>query len=191
MFENKSNLIEKMNNPDIIAKIALDEMEDRMGGKRIIADPNSPFCHLLEFGSSIAAGVISAMDEKLPIIYAKRAESMEDLYQHMSDFDYLSMYSTPSHTVLRMFINKQYLVDNALNYNNNYKLVRIPEDTEFLLGKYPFHLYYPINILINNYTKTFTTVFDSNTINPLHELSSNVIEKYDFNYQGMDYLMVD
>ena len=130
MFENKSNLIEKMNNPDIIAKIALDEMEDRMGGKRIIADPNSPFCHLLEFGSSIAAGVISAMDE----------ESMEDLYQHMSDFDYLSMYSTPSHTVLRMFINKQYLVDNALNYNNNYKLVRIPDD---------------------------------------------------FNYQGMDYLMVD
>ena len=80
MFENKSNLIEKMNNPDIIAKIALDEMEDRMGGKRIIADPNSPFCHLLEFGSSIAAGVISAMDEKLPIIYAKHVQKVWKIF---------------------------------------------------------------------------------------------------------------
>ena len=183
MFDDKSILISKLGNPDIIAKMALDEIEGRLGGKKIISDPNSPFCHLLEFGSSISSSVIKLMDEKLPSIYPKRADSMEDLYCHMSDFDYLSMYSTPSHTTLRMFLVKQHLIDNAIKYNENYKLVRIPEDSVFLLGKYTFHSYYPINILINNYTKTFTTVFDTTEINPLHELTSNVVSKIDYNYQ--------
>lgn len=191
MFDDKSILISKLSNPDIIAKMALDEIEGRLGGKKVISDPNSPFCHLLEFGSSISSSVIKLMDEKLPSIYPKRADSMEDLYCHMSDFDYLSMYSTPSHTTLRMFLVKQHLIDNAIKYNENYKLVRIPEDSVFLLGKYTFHSYYPINILINNYTKTFTTVFDTTEINPLHELTSNVVSKIDYNYQGLDYLILD
>ena len=191
MFDDKSILINQLRNPDSIAKMALDEIEGRLDGKKVIADPNSPFCHLLEFGSSISASVIKLMDEKLPSIYPKRADSMEDLYGHMSDFDYLSMYSTPAHTTLRMYIVKQYLIDNAIKYNENYKLVRIPEDTVFLLGKYTFHSFYPINILINNYTKTFTTVFDTTKINPLHELSSNVVTKLDYKYQGLEYLIID
>ena len=94
MFENKSTLISSLKNPMIVAAAALDEIENRLGGTRIIADPNTPFCHLLEFGSSIAAQTINAIDEKLPILYPKRATTMEELYSHMSDYDYLRMYSS-------------------------------------------------------------------------------------------------
>lgn len=191
MFESKSTLIEAMGNPMRIASMALDEIENRLGGTKIIADPNSAFCHLLEFGSSISASVISLMDEKLPAIYPKRAESMEDLYNHMSDFDYLSMYSTPSRTMLRLTIAKKFLINNAVKYNDNYKLLKIPADTVFMLGKYVFGIYYPINILINSYTNTFTVVYDTTETNPLHELSSNVIEKYDYSYRGLEYLVID
>lgn len=49
MFDKKSILIDALRNPMSIAKMTLDELQDRLGGNKIIADPNTPFCHLLEF----------------------------------------------------------------------------------------------------------------------------------------------
>lgn len=191
MFDDKKILIDSLRNPMIISKLALDEMQNRLNGKITVADPNTPFCQLLEFGSSIASNVIKTMDEKLPTLYPKRAESMEDLYNHMSDFDYTNMYSTPAKTIMRFTLPKKYLISNGMMYNNNYKLVKIPRDTVFMVGKYVFGMYYPINILINNYTSTFTTVFDTTESNPLHELTTNIVEKYDLQYQGLDYIVID
>lgn len=191
MFDNKTKMIEALRNPMTIAKMALDEMQNRLNGDKIIADPNTPFCQLLEFGSSIASEVINSLDEKLPSLYPKRSDSMEDLYNHMSDFDYLSMYHTPARTVLRFTLPKKYLSANAINYNSNYKLVTIPADTVFTIGKYVFGLYYPINILINNYTDTFTAVYDTTKENPLHEMTTNIVDKYDISYKGLDYLIMD
>ena len=158
MFEDQSNLIQKLRNPMTIASMTLDELQNRLGGTRVIADPNSPFCHLLEMNSSLVANAIQAIDEKYPALYPQRATSMEDLYNHMSDFDYLRMYSTPSSTQVTMEFSKTYLSTYALDYNTNYKKVTIPKDTVFTVGKYSFGLYYPIDILINNFTKSFTVI---------------------------------
>lgn len=191
MFENKSTLIGALSNPMTIASMALTEIENRLGGNTIIADPNTPFCHLLEFGSSISASVINDINEKFPALYPKRARTMEELYAHMSDFDYLRMYSTPAQAQLRMMLPKKYLQDQAVSYNENYSKLSIPRDTVFIIGKYTFGLYYPINILINKYTNTFTVVYDTTETNPLHLLDKNVINKYDITYSGLDYLVMD
>ena len=50
MFDDKSLLISTLRNPTNIAIKALNEIENRLNGKITIADPNAPFCHLLEFG---------------------------------------------------------------------------------------------------------------------------------------------
>lgn len=191
MFDDSSILIESLKHPMNIASMALTEIENRLNGTKIIADPNTPFCHLLEFGSSINAATIQAIDEKLPVIYPHRAESMEDLYHHMSDFDYLRMYSTPSNTALRLTLPKKYLIENALPFNANYKKVTIPKDTIFMIGKYSFGMYYPIDILINNYTNTFTAVYDTTISNPLFQLTKNVVDKYDTSLRGIDYIILD
>ena len=135
MFEDRSTLIDALKNPMNIASMALDEIEQRLGGDRIVADPNTPFCHLLEFGSSVSAEVINAMDDKFPSLYAKRARTMDELYTHMSDFDYLRIYSTPAMTQLRMYLAKKYLKDAAIKYNDNYRKITIPRDTVFIIGK--------------------------------------------------------
>ena len=191
MFETKDTLINQLNSPMNIAAMALDEIHDRLEGTKVIADPNSPFCHLLEFGSSINSMVIQAVEEKFPLLYAQRAQTMEDLFMHMSDYDYLRLFATPASGTLRMAFPKKYLTDNALDYNENYKQVTIPKDTVFMVGKYPFGIYYPINILINNYTNTFTAVYDTNYTNPLFTLSKNIVEKYDFTYGSLDYVVID
>ena len=191
MFANKDTLISQLRSPMNVASMALDEIEARMGGDQIIADPNSPFCHLLEMSSSLVAASAQAIDEKLPVLYPKRAQTMEDLYHHMSDFDYLRMYSTPSQTNMQMILPKQYLLMYAKDYNENYKKITIPKDTVFRVGRYPFGIYYPIDILINNYTKTFTTVYDTSKHNPLMTLTKNVVDKLDMTYGGLDYLLVE
>lgn len=191
MFEDRSTLIDALKNPMNIASMALDEIEQRLGGDRIVADPNTPFCHLLEFGSSVSAEVINAIDDKFPSLYAKRARTMDELYTHMSDFDYLRIYSTPAMTQLRMYLAKKYLKDAAIKYNDNYRKITIPRDTVFIIGKYNFGMYYPIDILINSYTDTFTVVYDANEVNPLHTLSKNVIDKFDITYDDLEYLVID
>ena len=191
MFEHKDNLIQLMRSPLNIAAAALTELEDRIGGNRIVADPNNPACHLLEFGSSISSAAIQAMEAKFPLIYPHRAMTMEDLYQHMSDYDYLAMYSSPSSCEIKLAMPKRYLIDYALNYNTNYKKVTIPASTVFMVGRYPFGMYYPIDILINNYTNSFTTVYDTSTPNPLKTLRSNVVHKDEFTYRAVDFIVLD
>lgn len=190
MFEDQSNLIQKLRNPMTIASMALDEVQKRLGGTRIIADPNSPFCHLLEMNSSLVAAAIQAIDEKYPALYPQRALSMEDLYNHMSDFDYLRMYSTPSSTQVSMTFSKTYLSTYALDYNVNYKKVTIPKDTVFTVGKYTFGLYYPIDILINNFTKSFTVSYDTSVENPLFTLTKNIIDKVEYTEKGLEWLQI-
>ena len=191
MFDNKDISTEMLRNPLQIEMLALQELENRLGGTKVIADPNSPFCHLLEFGSSLAANAISILDNKFPRIYPQRATTMDDLYQHMSDFDYLRMYSTPSQTTLRMTLPKQYLSEYASDYNTNFKKVTIPKDSTFMIGRFPFGIYYPIDILINKYTKSFTVVYDTTTTNPLNTLTKNILSKYDLVYKGVEYLVFD
>lgn len=191
MFEDKSTLIKALSNPMTVASMALTEIENRLGGESIIADPNTPFCHLLEFGSSISTSVINDINERFPALYPKRARTMDELYGHMSDFDYVRMYSTPAQAHLRMMLPKKYLQDQAVSYNDSYSKLSIPRDTVFIIGKYTFGLYYPINILINKYTNTFTVVYDTSEVNPLHILDKNVIDKYDITYSGLDYLVID
>lgn len=190
MFDNKDILIEQLRSPLNIASMTLTELEERLGNTKIIADPNTPFCHLLEFGSSITAAAIGVLDEKLPVIYPQRAITADDLYHHMSDFDYLRMYSSPASTTLRFSLPKKYLKENALPYNDNYKQVTLPKDAVFMLGRYPFGIYYPINILINNYTNSFTAVYDTHELNPLHTLTTNVVDKSDFVYNGIEYVSI-
>lgn len=188
MFDKKDTLISQLRTPLNIASMALDEIEARLGGTQMISDPNTPFCHLLEFGSSITAAAINAVDEKFPTLYPQRAMSSEDLYTHMSDFDYVKMYSTPSSTMVRLSLPKQYLTVKALKYNDNYKKVTIPKETVFHLGNYTFGLYYPIDILINNYTNTFTAAYDISETNPLHTPTTNIVDKTDFKVRGIGYV---
>ena len=191
MFASKDTLIAQLSSPLNVASMALKEIQDRMGGVTIIADPNSPFCHLLEMSSSLVSATSTAIDETLPVLYPPRAITMEDLYHHMSDFDYLRLYSSPAQTTLRMTLPKKHLIAYALDFNENYKQITIPKDTVFMLGTYAFGLYYPINILINNYTKTFTVVYDTTDPNPLHALTKNIVDKYDISLLGLDSLVID
>lgn len=188
MFEDASNFQQYLTNPSALASAAIKEIEKRLGGDRIIADPNSPACHLLEFGSSVTANAIRSIEDRMPQIYPFRAETMDDLFHHMSDYDYLSMNASPSSLTINVIYNAKYLYENALDYTSQLRKITIPRTTKFTIGRYTFGIYYPIDILINTYTKSFTTVYDTTEENPLHILSSNIVNNSTETYEGLEYL---
>ena len=68
MFDNKDSVINELGNPLNISSMALNELEERLGGTKIVADPNSAFCFLMEFGSSIASACANKIDQTLPVL---------------------------------------------------------------------------------------------------------------------------
>ena len=190
MFQDGSLLSESLRNPLEIQNQALKELEDRTNGKYIIADSNSAFCNLLEFGSSISAACMQEIDNVvIPGIYAKRAQTFRSISRHMSDFDYVNLFGTPSHTTLAIHMDTVTLFDQAKDYNAYYKKAVIPVDTVFNIGNYEFGIYYPIEIQINKFNQNILVLQNVEEEHPLHKLVTNVLTHKTQVMQGLPMLM--
>ena len=189
MFDNKSILINALKSPLTVSALALDEIENRLNGNKIIADPNTPFCHLLEFGSSVSSALMKNIDSRILDIYPQRAVTMKQLYNHMSDYDYIGSYATPAQAEMLMMIPTRELLDKSKYYNAKYNLVTLPRDTVINVDTYRFGIYYPINILINKDGNTFTVEYDTTEQNSLKELSTNIVDNYQVTVSSVNFLV--
>jgi len=193
MFDDNSLPSTILKNPMLLHHKILEELHSRLSDDAsdfIIADPNNSFNFLLEASSSMTANSINYMEKSLESVYPKRAKTTEDLYRHMSDFDYVGLYSTPANITLKLVLDKKYLIDNAIQYNDNYNKVIIPSDTILYVGKYTFGLYYPIEIQINRNTDSINVVYDTTETNPLFTLTNNTLIKTEFNYRELELISI-
>lgn len=164
-----------LSNPTNIQKEVLDDVLARYGNTYDIVDPNNVAMHLIEMASSLTSNFAGAAESAIASGNALRAQTTEELAKHMSDYDYVNMYSTPASTYLLLTLDKRYLHENAVAFNTNYKKVIIPKDTIFSIGDIKFGIYYPIEIRINSTTGACLVVFDTSNSNPLHELNQNIV----------------
>jgi len=139
----------------------------------------------------MVAESILKTEKILPSVYSKRASSTDDLYKHISDFDHVGMYSYPASIEIKIFLDRRYLIDNAISYNDDYKKVVIPRDTVFFIGKYKFGIYYPIEIQINKTTDSINVIYDTSVSNPLYTLGNNAVPFASFTYGNLEVLSID
>lgn len=178
-----------MANPALVEKRVLDAYEEYVtGGEGVIVDANNTFMFIVEMFSQLTSDATDAVLNKLNALYPQRALTPEDLYMHMSDYDYVGLFASPAALNMEMVLGKQELIDNAVpvyenNVELNYRKIVIPDNTVFSIGNYNFGLYYPIEIRINNITKAFSVVYDTssdssalNGKNPLTQLNVNTVE---------------
>ena len=177
-------------NPLNIQNNVLTTLEKRLKGTRFIADPNNSFMFLLESFSETIGNLSVDLINQLNILYPKRSITLNDLYQHISDFEYVGMYATPASLMLEIVFDKDYLYDNSIDWNNQYKLVRIPVNTKFVIEDIPFGIYYPIDIRINKITKNINVVYDTDTSNPLKSLNNINLTKKEYYYKGLNLLSI-
>lgn len=186
MFDNKALLSDMLRNPLSIQQNVLDELQSRSNGEHVIADSNSPFCNLLEASSSISAACMQEIDNVvIPGIYATQAQTFKSLSRHMSDYDYVNIFSTPSHTTLVMQLDLITLNDKAIDFNTHYKKAVIPEDAVFKVGNYNFGIYYPIEIQINKINGDILVINDVSKEHPLHKVMVNILESQKHTINGL------
>ena len=146
----------------------------------VIVDPNTPACELIECFCSTSAGIVKSLEDIVrPAIYPARANSVSDLYKHLSDYDYVDLFASPSSTVVTLVVDKNYIIAHSVGYdstNPNLKKLTIPKETKITVGDHAFGLYYPISIKSNASTGRFTVVYETAEKNPLRSLSTNVLD---------------
>lgn len=182
-------------NPLSIQGHVLDEFATRITGGVPIVDANNVFTFAMEMVASIVGDATNKSLNALDIYYAKRAQTMNALFRHMSDYETVDLFSSPSNTTVSVTLDRNFLIRNAVDYRElqsdgsyletNYKKVIIPKDTKFVIGSYVFGLYYPIEIKINKITNTFSVTYDATMINPLFTLSLNTVEHRFISNGGM------
>ena len=185
------NSPELLNNPLGIQSVILTDFQQRLEGDLALVDANNSFAFLIESFSRITADSVVAMNKKLSGLYPIRANTTADLYNHLSDFDYVGFFSYPAPLKMSLMLHRDYLVKNAVKVpDTNYQMVVIPADTVFTIGRFNFGLYYPIQIRINTIIDTVAASYDTTDENPLKNLATNTIPVYSSTYGGVDLVSI-
>lgn len=183
---NNELVLEMFANPALIQAKALQDMQARLTDGVPIVDGNNVCSFLLEQSSANHADIAKAMINEINPLYALRAQTAEDLYRHMSDFDYLNLFSTPATTYIELTFRKDTLVNNAVDFNSDYNKLVIPKNSVFTIEQFTFGIYYPIEIRINKNTDTVIVVYDTEEDNPLQTLAQNTIESREHTTSGLE-----
>lgn len=183
------DLVKVHGNPTSMQHAILRELEQHMGDDVVVVSPNNVASFMINMFSELSgrniSHIVSALNEESP----KRVATQKQLYKHLSDYDYVDLFSTPASTYLSMNILLDQLRDQApyIEDTNVYRQLIVPRNTKFFIGGHTFSTYYPINITYNTKNRMVAAWFDNETHkNPLYELANDSLETVVFNMRGVD-----
>jgi len=185
MVDKINNLDHLLKNPMLTQSLALRDLQERHGSGNKIVDGNNVPCWMLETMCNLVSGATQEMIRMNNDSYSKRATTSKELYRHMSQWDYVGLYSLPSSTNLRLLLDKKYIIDHSVSYNSNYNKIIIPSTSKFTIGGIDFGIYYPIEIKINKLTNTFLISHDTSMDSPLKTLVDNTIKHTEMHLHDM------
>lgn len=179
-----------LSNPSLVHRKVLQDWEDRSNGVLVIPDVNNGPMQMLSAFTSIVSDFSLACEKQFAALHPIRTMDAEDLYRHMSDMDYLHITSAPASLTMRLLLSREYIVNNAVYYSEDYSKVVIPQNTIFTIGGRHFGIYYPIEIRVNNRTDNIIVTYDTTVTNRLHTLSSNLVDMNIYTQNGLDLLLL-
>lgn len=174
---NSSNFKEAINqlqsNPMAITSLALRALEELTEGKVRFIDPSIPFVYEMETSATLYC---NAMDKSLNILnrlYEGNASSWDDLYRHMSDYDYAGRFSSPGLSPIMFWFNIAEIYEKAVPVNDgsgNRKLT-ISRNSSITISGVKLTLLYPIDIIVTNHN-TIMVKYDTTIKNPLQKIAT-------------------
>lgn len=171
------NIMPVIYNPNYVQSRVLDTLRSSIASDDLeIMDPNNPFVFLLEAGVMTACAAIESDEAYMRKVYPIMAAEYIDLYQHMSNRDYLDRFWQPSQVNIHILIGKDELKNKAIPLaSKDVRKIIIPRDTEFTVSGYTFTLQYPIELRVMPHGG-LQIVYDTTTANPVKTLASNTLE---------------
>lgn len=165
-----------LNNPSSSQQLALMRLRDIKDGKIDIPDATSPFAFTLENSSVNIAAFLEANELSTRRQYPSVSQTVEDIYPHMSDEDYVDRFALPSSTSFYIMIEKKALEKAlVLNLATGISQVTIPRNSEFNIEGITFSIQYPIDIKKLNHGG-YQVTYNTDQISPLKLLTTNQVE---------------
>lgn len=142
-----NNILEYKYNPVLIQQTILNYLQEVTNGDVDIVDPTNPFVFLLESSTVNTSAFLQENELNTRRLYPSCALTMQDLYRHMSNEDFLDIYSTPANGIFYFVIEKNSLLSSltANPATGNNELI-IGGNTFVVVNNITFSLQYPIVI---------------------------------------------
>lgn len=173
-----SNLELYKYHPNGILNISLNRLIDMLDGKIDIVDPSNPFTYLLETSCLNTAFAIQEYTLLTRKLYPRLANNYNDLFIHMSDFDYLGIFAEPAHgnVIFNILLNDFETRAKYDSVQNEYVL-KLPRHLKVTVDKYIFTL--PSAIIIRKTENgIFDVKFENQNFNNIFPVETNYIDFY-------------
>lgn len=186
MSDNKTTISEVArqfegirSDPTIVQRAVLDTIENVSNGKMVIMDANNPFALAMEMTVTLAVSNLTESRHLTRQSYPSLTNDWDDLYRHMSDYDYKDVFATPVIHTFAILMDKEELLSRTVPdpERPGTRRFSIPRYTEVEVQNTPFTLLYPVDIrLVSHGGLLINYNYDNYT--PLHPLQSNQV-RYD------------
>lgn len=171
-----NNMIELAKlNPMAVQRAGIEYLERTRNGEVEITDASNAMVYLMEFASTLFANSARKDEFLNRVQYPELSQTREDLYRHMSDVDYINVFSSPSTTKLLLVFHKDEILEKAIpSGDSGMRKLVIPRHTKIMAGEIPFTLQYPIELRVLPHGG-IQTVYDNSKPSPLMTLESNQV----------------
>lgn len=134
-------------NPSLIINAVLNRLSDAYEGKIDVVDASNPFIYLLETLILNSTNAINEYTNLTRKLYPRLANTREDLYLHMSDYDYLGIFSEPALANVTVNVLYSDFISKAV-YDPSIKayIFKIPKHYTVTVENFTFTFLYPVVI---------------------------------------------
>lgn len=192
MFDSTTFTTDMLSNPNRLTNAIIDAMEasDAGGGLRI-NDPNNGFVIQMLANNHIFSKFSEKIDYTNAFYYSQRARTTEQLYPHLSEFDYINLMASPATLPFIFGMSKQWIISNSVFFDANYNKLQIPATSFITMGNLVYSMYYPIDIFVNRNTGAVTAFYNTDKANSLYSLESNMLlDVREYTKDGIEYFQI-
>jgi hypothetical protein len=181
-----------LSNPNLLTNTVIDAMEaSDTSGNLTINDPNNGFVIQMMANNHIFSKFAELVDYTNAFYYSRRARNSEQLYTHLSEFDYINLMAKPAVVPFVFAMSKQWIVANAVLFDANYNKIQIPATSFITMGGLTYSMYHPIDIFVNRNTGSVTAFYNTEKTNSLYSLESNMLlDVQEYTRDGIEFFQV-
>jgi hypothetical protein len=174
--------------PAMIQKDALDYLNVLLAGEVDVVDASNPFVFSMEMASVMTSAAMAKDQTRTRLQYPSVAQTPTDLWPHMSDWDYIDIFATPSSTTFGFAFSKDEIISKmVLDPTTGISMVVIPRNSTVTVAGITFTLQYPIQIRQLQHGG-LQVMYDATETTPLQTLATNVIAPEIRRMSGIDML---
>lgn len=192
IFDSTTFTKEMLSNPNLLTNTVIDAMEaSDTSGSLQINDPNNGFVIQMMANNHIFSKFAELVDYTNAFYYSQRARNSEQLYTHLSEFDYISLMAKPAVVPFVFAMSKQWIIANAVLFDDNYNKIQIPATSFITMGGLTYSMYYPIDIFVNRNTGSVTAFYNTENVNSLYSLESNMLlDVQEYTRDGIEFFQI-